>query len=309
MLTSCYAVLRLVVVGLIVFAAAVAAQEPAKRDFATVFRERLAAENKLQPKDNASVEQQIQAICPYESTQAIRTIILKYGSMFAATRALKAPDRCIFYDEADVARFQRELSRETATLGSVTVELQKEASKELIAARVEAVAAGRDITPLDGAIAAGRSYADTLRIWLSRFDPALAYWTAKGKIKPEEAAAVRKMNIFQLIDQVSAWEKKGMLFGTNRGGSIFSSVAPPGTSQHLSLLAFDVVEHGDPVVRTILNRHGWYQTIRSDTPHFTYLGLAEAELKDRGLKKKLEGGRVFWLPDADDNDLRSRGGH
>ena len=96
---------------------------------------------------------------------------------------------------------------------------------------------------------------------------------------------------------VLGWESAGMNFGTNLRGPIFSSTAPPGTSQHLSLLAFDVTENGDPRVREILNRHGWHQTIVRDTPHFTFLGLPGSELPGRGLKAVYNGGRMYWVPD------------
>ena len=63
------------------------------------------------------------------------------------------------------------------------------------------------------------------------------------------------------------------------------------------MLALDVQEHGDAQVREILARNGWFQTVISDLPHFTYLGISESELANYGLKKITDGGRVFWIPD------------
>jgi hypothetical protein len=63
------------------------------------------------------------------------------------------------------------------------------------------------------------------------------------------------------------------------------------------MLAFDVSEHENSEVREILARYGWLQTVVSDLPHFTYLGVAESELSGLGLKKVNDGGRTFWLPD------------
>ena len=44
------------------------------------------------------------------------------------------------------------------------------------------------------------------------------------------------------------------------------------------MLAFDVNEFDNPRVREILAKHGWFQTVLSDLPHFTYLGLKEKDL-------------------------------
>jgi hypothetical protein len=166
----------------------------------------------------------------------------------------------------------------------------------LTAARAEASKLGLNITPLDGSIAARRTYADTVRIWNSRFDPAIKFWIAHRRISSEEERVVRAMDIFSLIEQVANWEDEGMLFGTGMGSSIFSSVAPPGTSQHLSMLALDVVEHNDARIRSILAKNGWFQTIKADMTHFTYLGVPEKELPSRGLNAVLYGGRQFWVP-------------
>ena len=63
------------------------------------------------------------------------------------------------------------------------------------------------------------------------------------------------------------------------------------------MLAFDAAEFNDPRIRAILAEHFWYQTVVSDLPHFTYLGMPERELSQNGLKKDSSADRVFWLPD------------
>ena len=78
--------------------------------------------------------------------------------------------------------------------------------------------------------------------------------------------------------------------------SIIYSVAPPGASQHLSMLAFDVAEFNEPQVRKIMSEHLWYQTVVSDLPHFTYLGIAEADLEGAGLPPVTHLDRIFWVP-------------
>jgi hypothetical protein len=63
------------------------------------------------------------------------------------------------------------------------------------------------------------------------------------------------------------------------------------------MLAFDVKEHENASVRRILAAHGWFQTISTDRPHFTFLGVSEAELPGLGLKRSRTAGRTFWIPD------------
>jgi hypothetical protein len=77
-------------------------------------------------------------------------------------------------------------------------------------------------------------------------------------------------------------------------------VAAPGASQHLSMVAFDAAEYRDLRVRRLLARHGWFQTVLSDLPHFTYLGLAEEELPARGLRRVSADDYAFWIPDLGD---------
>jgi len=94
-------------------------------------------------------------------------------------------------------------------------------------------------------------------------------------------------------------EGRGLYFSKDFSHSILSSVAIPGASQHLAMLAFDVKEHDNPAVRSILERYGWFQTVKSDLPHFTYLGASKQELPSLGLKMVKQGDRVFWVPDFD----------
>jgi hypothetical protein len=62
------------------------------------------------------------------------------------------------------------------------------------------------------------------------------------------------------------------------------------------MLALDVAEFDNAAVREILARHHWYQTVISDLPHFTYLGVPENELPALGLRKITNANRVFWVP-------------
>ncbi len=237
--------------------------------------------------------------CPIETNSIARRVFSEYGGMFAAAGSVVLPNRCIFNTDREVADFQRLLKVKRAVIGRVTIELQEGAMNSLLEAIDEAERANLRITPLDGSIAGARSYADTVRIWNSRFLPALNYWVRRGKISKSEADAAKILDKTKQVEKVMEWESRGWFFSTNFSRSIFSSTAPPGTSQHLSLTAFDVVEYGNRRIRNILNKHRWFQTVASDAPHFTYLGVAETELPMRGLKPVMRGGFKYWVPKID----------
>ena len=148
-----------------------------------------------------------------------------------------------------------------------------------------------------GPDAASRSYNDTVELWRSRVEPALDHWLAKGRISRETAIRIRQMSPFDQVHEVLTLEDEGIFFAKDLSKSILYSVAPPGASQHLAMLAFDVREFDEPVVRDTLAEHGWFQTVTSDLPHFTYLGLSKEELPSRGLKEVENAGRTFWVPD------------
>ncbi len=46
-----------------------------------------------------------------------------------------------------------------------------------------------------------------------------------------------------------------------------------------------------------MNKYGWFQTVKNDLPHFTYLGTTEENLKNLGLKRIEENNFIFWIPD------------
>jgi len=237
-----------------------------------------------------------QKICPSESDPVATRVLKEYGSLFIAASTIQVPAKCIFEDEADVSRFQTSIDMSSSKLGNAEISLQSAAMSDLLAAIQEASENRSRITPLDGAIAGTRSYADTVRLWNSRFYRALNYWEKKGRIAKSDADNARKLAPFSQVPQVVAWEAKGLYFSTNFSRSIFSSVAPPGTSQHLSGLAFDVAEYANSRVRAILNKHGWFQTVAADEPHFTYLGFPESELPKLGLILVTKNGYKFWVP-------------
>jgi hypothetical protein len=225
-------------------------------------------------------------------------LMREYGAIFAAGNGVEPPDRLIFRDEGEVAAFQNRVETGTVRFGEITIELQEKAAEALR----KAVAAVRDaslsITPRS-ADSGRRSYSDTVGLWHSRVEPALIHWVAQNELTIEQAEDIRRRPRFEQVPIVLSLEERGLFFAKDLSKSIIYSVAPPGASQHLSMLAFDVTEFNDPLVRGILSDHRWYQTVISDLPHFTFLGFSANELPGRGLKKVFFADRVFWLPELD----------
>ena len=238
---------------------------------------------------------EIADFCPQGDCVAAR-VLEEYGAMFVA-EGVELPSVCVFETDEEVRGFQERAGWASEDFGGALVELQPRAMEALLAARREALAAGLDITPRGGTEAGRRSFADSLRLWRSRCDPALEHWRGRGQLAAEEAERVRALPLREQVAAVLELERDGIFFSKCFCKSILQSVAAPGASQHLAMLAFDAEQFQDGRVREVLARHGWFQTVRSDLPHFTYLGLAERELRERGLRLVEEGGQKFWVPD------------
>jgi len=239
----------------------------------------------------------IENLCPTSDSVA-RRILEDYGAVFIASKKVMPPPVCIFSSEQEVTQFQERAGYTTERIGFDDIELQPEAMKALMKAREEAQKEGLDITPRDGAEAARRTYADSLELWDTRFLPALDYWLAQGRLTEAEVARLKGLPLHDQIAEVLELEKSGVYFSKDLSKSILYSIAAPGTSQHIAMLAFDVIEFDNPRVREILAKHGWFQTVLSDLPHFTFLGLKEKDLPKNGLKNVEVDGQMFWIPNV-----------
>jgi hypothetical protein len=233
---------------------------------------------------------------PDDADEVGQRVLSDYGAMLVARGGAQPPPTVVFADEAATSRWQSSVKTTRADFGGTSIELQSPAMKALLEARDEAQASKFDITPR-GTDAARRSYTETIKLWQSRVNPGLTHWAKEGRLTKEEAERIRALKPHDQIPEILRLEADGLYFSTDFSKSILYSVAAPGTSQHLSMLAFDVKEHENPSVRSILARHGWFQTVSSDAPHFTFLGVTEDQLPSLGLKKTTNGGRTFWIPD------------
>ena len=237
------------------------------------------------------------AVCDKSDPVSLR-VLEDYGAMFMATETVLPPPVCVFKSEEEVERFHNNAKFSSARIGGSTIELQPAAMKALLDARQEAAKAGLDITPRGGTEAARRSYDDTRRLWDTRFLPALIHWQRNGRLSKEEAGRLRALPLHQQVEEVLELEKKRIFFSKDLSKSILYSIAAPGTSQHVAMLALDVSQFADTRVRRILARHGWFQTVKSDLPHFTYLGVAEETLPSLGLRAVTSSDQRFWIPNV-----------
>lgn len=223
-------------------------------------------------------------------------LLKEYGALWLTDREAKLPPK-IAFDSADESKnYQQTLKLKQVPATNCL--LQETAALELEKAMSRAAQLGLKISP-KGNDACLRNYEMTHQLWLSRLEPNLNYYVSKGRLSALEANVIRKAPIWKQVEMVLELEKKkGLLFDKFRKTSILNSVAAPGSSQHLSGLAFDLAEFEDARTRKLMNEFGWFQTVKDDLPHFTYLGHhKEKTLIEKGLKKVVSGAFVFWVPD------------
>ena len=230
-----------------------------------------------------------------ENDEVSKRILKDYGAVFVAQKNVAAPSKIIFKNEEDCLVWQSKIPTKRENFGGIEIELQTAAMNNLMAARDEMRGKRLNITAR-GTWAARRSYKDTEKIWSTRITPGLIFWTRRGKLSSAEAARIRALAPAAQIADILRLESKGMFFSKDFSKSVLYSATPPGASQHLSMLAVDINENGNANVRLILAKHGWFQTVASDLPHFTYLGFSEEQLPALGLKKFLKDNRIYWVP-------------
>ncbi|MFY9609606.1 MAG: hypothetical protein WAU45_13435 [Blastocatellia bacterium] len=232
------------------------------------------------------------------SSSVERRLFSEYGAIF--TTAATPPPTVVFANASEVDQFQSSLEIRRARIGDYDIELQSQAMESLFSA-VEQIGGEKGRITARASDSGGRSYQDTLGLWLRNVTRGLEHWESVGRLSAGHAQVIRDL---LPIDQVAAIldleETQRLFFGTFFDRSILYSVAAPGASQHLSLLAFDVAEYEDGEVERVLGLHGWYRTVSNDLPHFTYLGHRREALADRGLmlvtREYGERSYSFWVP-------------
>ena len=223
-----------------------------------------------------------------------RLLLKEYGAVFLTRNGAVPPEKVIFKDEADVLAYQNTVTFTKATIGGKVIELQAKAMEALEAAVAEARAERLTITPRGGG-PARRSFRETVVNWNGKVSAGFRRWVP-SRVSAAEAKRILVLSPYAQVPEILHLESQGIYFSLNFDKSIIFSVAPPGGSQHMYGLALDVTEFGNPRHRAILAKHGWFQTVASDLPHFTYIGVTEDKLPSLGLKK-VGTGQVFWVPD------------
>ena len=235
-----------------------------------------------------------------DETDAVQMRLLnEYGAIFVVGNGVVSPPVCIFTNSEAAEKFQQGIFKAGAEIEGTYIELQTVAMQRYLASREEALKQNLDITPRGGTEAARRSFEDTVRLWKSRLEPACEHWLKEGRLTERQVEELKKLPLKEQVGAVLELEKEGIYFNTFFNYSILYSVAAPGASQHLSMLALDVEQFNNEKVRKILAGHGWFRTVQNDAPHFTFLGRKESELKKNGLKKIETKDGEFWIPDVE----------
>lgn len=252
-------------------------------------------ESKLdKPSRNGEFENNLPANFEVPKDVVGQKLLDEYGAIFTAN-GVKVPSKIIFRDAAETVGFQASVEKSTENINGINIELQTPAMNALKNVLAEARQNGVKISPR-GTLAAKRDYAENEKLWKSRVEAGLQHWVSAGKLPRTEAERIKSLSAFDQIPEILKLESRGIYFSKDLGKSILNSAAAPGASQHLFLLALDIWEFGNKRARDILANHGWFQTVRNDEPHFTYLGLKESELKSNGLKPVEINGHKYWVP-------------
>lgn len=231
-----------------------------------------------------------------------RRLFAEYGAVFLTMAT--PPPTVIFPDSPSVEAFQSSLRTQRRRFGDYEMELQAAAMAALLTAADELAAQGLTLSAR-AADSGRRSYDETVSLWTRNVTRGLAHWLESGqeaeKLNAGRADMIRSLApVEQVAVILELEEREAIYFGTFFDRSILCSVAAPGASQHLALLAFDVAEYKEAAVEATLNRCGWHRTVVHDLPHFTYLGYATDELPALGLREvKQEYGDFtcrYWVP-------------
>jgi len=236
---------------------------------------------------------------PSPSSKVESRLLAEYGAIFVTLAS--PPPRIMFRSRAEVSAFQEMLDTRRMTIGMYPVELQSKAMAALEVAVHQAGAKGISITARSPD-SSGRSFDDTVNLWRRNVERGLDHWLELGRISASEVEEIRRVDpIDQVAVVLEMEDSRQIYFSTYFDKSILHSVAAPGASQHLSFLAFDIAEYENEEAAAILGGQGWYRTVVSDLPHFTYLGHKENDLASQGLRDvvRKENNRTyrFWIPD------------
>ena len=125
------------------------------------------------------------------SSSVERRLFLEYGAIFATTAM--PPPKIIFADGAEVERFQSSLTLRRGRIGDHEIELQAEAMDALLSSVSKIELLGGRITAR-AADAGGRSYQDTVGLWVRNVTRGLEHWESVGRISTVDAQLIRDLS-------------------------------------------------------------------------------------------------------------------
>ncbi len=221
-----------------------------------------------------------------------KKVVEAYGAAMQAEGVQRPPK--VLMSKVEVEKFQNSLRFENVP--SLNIKLQKNPALALSKAVSEVVSKGLTLTVTNPSEAGLRSYDKTVELWNKRVKAGLDHWVRQNRLTRESAEQIIKLPVESQTAEILRLEEQRLYFGLEYKKSILYSVAPPGSSQHLSGLAVDIKEFDNPSIREILKKNGWFQTVKGDLPHFTYLGLSEDQLSNMGLEQEKISGQTFWVP-------------
>ena len=131
------------------------------------------------------------------TSEVEKRLFAEYGAVFVT--AATPPPVIIFDSATQVEEFQSSLSLSSAVVGDHQVLLQTAAIESLAAAAAEMAERGGSITARS-ADSGGRSYADTVALWLRNVTRGLEHWEGLGRITSTRAQSIRDQSP---VDQVS----------------------------------------------------------------------------------------------------------
>ena len=137
-------------------------------------------------------------MCPPDDAVA-RRVLCDYGAIHVGSKEILPPSLCVFTSEEAVTKFQNAAGWATAKIDDHVIELQPAAMKALLKARSVALAEGLNISPRDGAEGTRRTYEDTVRLWNSRFLPALDHWQELGRLTQQQTDRLRSLPVIEQV--------------------------------------------------------------------------------------------------------------
>lgn len=268
--------------------------------------------------------QKLTGLCDAGRGIVFKKVLEEYGA-FLVGKDVVMPPTCLFETPEEVNKFQGRLIADheivTVRICNKDYAFQKNAGLSIInillpsLARIGIVAKDLPRRTTDNdreELTCGREIISLNKDWASRnFEKTSENWKHQ-RCKTLRPCPQVETTESIISGEISTNQYRGNFIeseGLNK--PIMRSVAVPGASQHISLLAFDLNNNicNSQVIEKLAEA-GWFRTVIDDDCHFTYLGWTnERDLRRAGLKRvkctrnvsrvnarRESVVRSFWIP-------------